>query len=264
MVLSLPRRLIGDVVHFAHQVPTVPMQRQMALAAVVSARRSARPRPAWCAVFVKAYAIVAASCPELRRAYMAFPRPHLYEHARNVASVAVERELGEEPAVLFGHLREPETQSLRELDAQLRHFKEAPVHEIRSFGRALTLSRWPRPLRRWRWCMGLHLWGAKRAHYFGTFGISVYGSRGASSLHPLSPLTTTLNYGAIQSDGTVDVRLIYDERVLGGSTAARALQQLEIALHREILAELQALTPFHAERGGRPARQTILTGKHRG
>jgi hypothetical protein len=48
--LSLPRRLICDVVHFAQQVPTVPVQRRMQLAAVAAARTEAQPRPGWCAV----------------------------------------------------------------------------------------------------------------------------------------------------------------------------------------------------------------------
>src|SRR5436190_1797257 len=57
-----------------------------------------------------------------------------------------------------------------------------------------------------------------------------YSSLGAESLHPLSPLTTALNYGVIGEDGTVDVRIIYDHRVLDGSTVARALVDLEKVL----------------------------------
>ena len=38
------------------------------------------PRPSWCAIFTKAYAVVAARYPELRRAYLKFPFPRLYEH----------------------------------------------------------------------------------------------------------------------------------------------------------------------------------------
>src|SRR5713226_8952981 len=102
--LSLPRRFICDLVHFAHKVPTVPVERRMCLAEVAAARQAARPRPSWCAVFTKAYACVAAARPELRRAYLSFPTPHLYEHPLNVASVAVERRFGDEDAVFFAHL----------------------------------------------------------------------------------------------------------------------------------------------------------------
>jgi len=239
--LSLPRRFIGDLVHFAHQVPTVPVERRMNLAAVVAARQAAVPRPSWCAVFTKAYGFVAAAHAELRRAYLSFPRPHLYEHPISVASVAVERRVGDEDAVLFAHINSPEKQGLRELDAQLRRFKEQPVEQIGSFRRALKISRLPRPLRRLVWWVGLQTWGRKRAHYMGTFGVSVYASLGAASLHPLSPLTTTLNYGVIADDGTVDVRVIYDHRVMDGSTVARALADLERVLKCEVLAELRYL-----------------------
>src|SRR6202011_12683 len=94
----------------------------------------------------------------------------------------------------------------------------------------------PRPVRRLVWWFGLNAWGRKRANYMGTFGVSVYGGLGAASLHPLSPLTTTLNYGVIAADGTVDVRLIYDHRVLDGATVARALEELEWVLNHEVLA----------------------------
>jgi len=244
--LSLPRRFIGDLVHFAHRVPTVPVERHMNLAAVVAARQAASPRPGWCALFTKAYGFVAAAHPELRRAYLAFPRPRLYEHPVNVASVAVERRLGDEDAVLFAHVNSPEKLGLRQLDAQLRRFKEQPVEQVGSFRRALKISRLPRPLRRLVWRVGLHTWGRKRAHYLGTFGVSVYAGLGAASLHPLSPLTTTLNYGVIAADGTVDVRLIYDHRVMDGATVARALADLERVLTCEILAELRYLRPADA------------------
>ena len=56
----------------------------------------------------------------------------------------------------------------------------------------------------------------------GTFGVSVYSALGAESLHPLTPLTTALNYGVIQENGDVTVRVIYDHRVMDGATVARA------------------------------------------
>ena len=238
--LSLPRRFIGDLVHFARKVPTVPVQRRMSLAAVVAARQAVSPRPSWCAVFTKAFALVAAARPELRRAYLSFPRPHLYEHPLNIASIAVERLFEGDEAVFFAPIRTPELLPLAEIDAKLRRFKEKPIEAVGSFRRTLKLGRLPRPLRRLIWWVGLNVWGRKRAHYLGTFGVSVYAGLGASSLHPLSPGSLTLNYGVFEPDGSVDVRLIYDHRVLDGATVARALEQMECALKCELLAELQA------------------------
>src|SRR5215470_8043968 len=90
--LSRPRRLVCDLLHFASGVPTVPVQRRMKLAPVVTARHSAAVRPPWTAVFAKAFALVAAEFPELRRAYCKFPRPHLYQYPASVAAVTVERD----------------------------------------------------------------------------------------------------------------------------------------------------------------------------
>src|SRR5436309_223391 len=59
--LSVSRRFIGDVVHFARQMPTVPLQRRMRLAPVAAARAAALPKPGWCAIFLKAYSFGAAA-----------------------------------------------------------------------------------------------------------------------------------------------------------------------------------------------------------
>jgi hypothetical protein len=242
----VPRRFIGDLMHFARQVPTVPVERRMHLGAVAAGRRQAVPRPSWCSLFAKAYGIVCAANPELRRSYLPFPWPHLYEHPITVASIAIERRVGEEYAVLPAHLRCPEQRSLQELDARLRAFKQGPIERIGSFRRALKVSSLPLPLRRLVWWGGLNLSGRERARTFGTFGVSVYGSLGATSLHPLSPLTTLLNTGVLAEDGSLDVRLVYDHRTLDGATLARALADLEQVLHGDILNELHSMRALDA------------------
>lgn len=240
LALSLPRRFICDLVHFAKKVPSVPMECRMDLSAAVAARAVSQPRPSWCAIFMKAYARVAAENPVLRRAYIPFPRPHLYEHPINVACIGIERRYGDEEAAFFAHLRCPESQSLTELTRRLQHFKTAPIEQIGLFRRELTVSRLPRPVRRLLWWYGLNVSGSRRARHMGTFGVSVVASQGAAGLHLLSPLTTTLNYGVFQPDGTIDVRLTYDHRVLDGGTAARALRELECILRTEIVEELKS------------------------
>jgi hypothetical protein len=232
--LSRPRRIIGDLLHFAQKVPTVPVQRRMNLTPLIAAREMASPRPSWCSIFTKAYAIVAASRPELRRAYLAFPWPHLYEHPVSIASIALERRWREEDAVFFVQVRGAEDHSPEQLDRYLTECKELPVECVPTFRRALRVGLLPQPLRRLVWWIGLNYSGYKRARNLGTFGITVYSGLGAEALHPLSPLTTTLNYGVIAEDGTVDVRIVYDHRVLDGSTVARALGDLEQVLNHRI------------------------------
>jgi hypothetical protein len=60
-------------------------------------------------------------------------------------------------------------------------------------------------------------------------------------LHLLSPLTTVLNYGTFEPDGSLDVRLTYDHRVFDGAIAARAIVELEEVLRGVILLELESL-----------------------
>jgi pyruvate/2-oxoglutarate dehydrogenase complex dihydrolipoamide acyltransferase (E2) component len=236
--LSLPRRLVGDLLHFAQRIPSVTVQRVMNLSPLCEARSRATPRISWSMLFVKGYARVAAQFPQLRRAYLPFPTARLYEHPFSIASVAIEREFLSEKGVFFAHFRHPETQTLAQLDESLRRYKEAPLEEIGLFRRALMVSGLPRPLRRLLWWIGLNSSGPKRARRMGTFGLSVYSSLGAESLNLLSPLTTTINYGVIGADGRVPVRIIYDHRVMDGATVARALASLEQTLNNDLRAEL--------------------------
>lgn len=242
LALSVPRRVMCDLLSFAQSIPTVPVQTHMNIARVAAARAHpalASDPPSWCAIFTKAYAITAERFPELRRAYLSFPRPCLYEHPCSIASVAIERQYEGENAVFWGHLRRPEQQSLSELHAALRRFKNDPLRSFSLFRRVLLVGRLPRLLRRLAWWIGLNVSGRKRAGFMGTFGVSVYSGLGAESLHPISPLTTTLNYGPISKDGSVSVRIVYDHRVMDGATVARALTCLAGVLNGEIVAELE-------------------------
>ncbi len=257
--LSLPRRLICDLVHFAHKVPTVPVQRLINVENLESLRLQVQPRPSWCTLFTKAYARMAAEHPEFRRSFHPFPWARLYEHFENIASVAVEREYKGENGVFFAHFHSPEKLPLLELEKLLRQFKEEPVESIYDFRTCLLMSSLPKPLRRLAWWYVTHVRGYRKATWLGTFGVSVYSGLGAESLHPLSPLTTTLNYGVIGENGDVAVRVIYDHRVMDGATVARALARLETVLNEEILAELRSLVASQ-----RPAEPPTIPAKSAG
>ncbi|MFO0884896.1 MAG: hypothetical protein U0894_12040 [Pirellulales bacterium] len=245
--LSLPRRFVCDLLSFAKQVPSIAMQKKMQLGELVEARARRSSRISWCAILLKAYATVAAARPELRRAYLSFPWGRLYEHPENVASFSLEREYEGENAVFFARVPRPEEMSLVALDKLVRRHKQAKVESVTSYRQALLLSRLPLPLRRFIWWLGLCTDGMYRAHFFGTFAISVVASFGAASLKILSPLTTTLNYGTFEPDGSIDVRLTYDHRVMDGATVARAMGHLDKVLRTQILEELQALAEAELE-----------------
>lgn len=234
------RRFVMDLVHFAHKVPTVPVSRVIDLSEVAAARSAHPSRPSWSVLFMKAFAVVAARHAPLRRAYLGFPWTRLYEHPETICALALERSFQGEEGVFVGLFRAAEEQSLAQLQSALENYKRLPVNEIGYFRQAIRYSRVPTPLRRFMWWTTLNFSGWKRAKRFGTFGLSTYGSLGAESLHPISPLTVTLTYGPIDEAGCVTVKLIYDHRVLDGAYIARRLADLEDELHAGILHELRS------------------------
>jgi hypothetical protein len=238
--LSLPRRMVIDLLHFARHVPTVPVQKRMALKPLMTARAGCRERPRWTALFTKAYALMAQEFPAFRRAYIKLPWPHLYEYPRSNAAVIIERDYRGEHGLFSIALKDPASQPLRDIGRQLEHAYSVPVETIKDIRRALRIARLPRPLRRALWWIGLNS-GRQRGNFFGTFGVSVYSALKAESLHPLSPLTTLLNYGVMDDDGALDVRIIYDHRVMDGATVARALARLEEILNTAIRDEVAGM-----------------------
>lgn len=238
--LSPPRRLVGDLMSFSIKVPRITVQRPMNLAHLAQARQALEPRPSWTAIFLKGYAILAQETPELRRAYVKFPWPQLYEYPTSVASLAYEREYDDERAVLLDRIKGPENRSIVQIGALIEAARLRPVHEVKEFRRALALARAPVLVRRLLMWLGLNI-GRQRANYFGTFQLSVYSGLGAESLNPLTPLTTLLNYGRIGENGLVDVRIHYDHRVMDGANVARALERFEHILNSNVADELRSL-----------------------
>jgi hypothetical protein len=237
--LSLPRRMVNDYLYFACAVPTVPVQKRVSIGDLAAARAACRSRPRWTAILTKAFALVAEEVPQLRRAYVKLPWPCFYEYPTSKANVIIEREYQGEACICPVSIKDPAHMPLPAIDALLQHAATAPLETVKDFRRWIQLTRLPRPLRRILWWIGLNI-GRQRGNFFGTFAVSVYSALKAESLHPLSPLTTILNYGVI-TDGRLDVRIIYDHRVMDGATVARALGRLEAILNSALLEELRSL-----------------------
>ena len=85
------RRLVLDVLHFARNMPCVPIDKYMDLRELARQREAAAVLISWPVLFIKAYALAVVDVPQLRRSYIRWPRPYLYEHTQSVASVAVHR-----------------------------------------------------------------------------------------------------------------------------------------------------------------------------
>ena len=238
-----PRRFVIDLVHFARQVPSTPVSRVVNVSALFEPRDRHPKRPSWAVLFMKAYALVGANHPPLRRALLEFPWPRIYEHPWMNCALAIERSYQGEPGVFVGLFRAPERQTIDQLQDALTWYKNQPLENVGIYRRALRVSRAPTPVRRLLWWSTLNISGYKRAKRFGTFGLTSYGALGAESLHPISPLTTTLTFGPISESGDVVVKLIYDHRVLDGAYIARRLRDIETALTVDILNELRAPGP---------------------
>lgn len=245
---SLPvspfRRVVTDLMQFSAQVPSVTAERRMDLRPLIAARQRCAVRPSWCVLFSKAYALLGRDYPELRRSYLKFPRPRLYEHPHHVVTLNVERRFGDENIVLYCLIRAPENRPVAAMDAMVRHHKEAPLESLRSFQRMRAMGHIPWPVRSWFWWASLNVFGRRRCHNFGTFGISSIAAQGAGLLHLIPVLTSTLHYGLFDASGGLDVRLSWDHRVLDGATVGRVLTELEAVLNRELVRELT--TPMRA------------------
>jgi hypothetical protein len=238
--LSVPRRMVVDLLHFGAAIPSVPVQRRMSLAPLVRARAAGRNRPRWTAIFAKAFALTAREFPELRRAYVKLPWPMLYEYPLSNASVIVERDYLGEPCIFSIIVKDPASRPLPEIGKILEQVSAAPIEAIKDFRRSIRIAKLPLRLRRALWWVGLNF-GRQRGNYFGTFSLSVYSALNAESLHPLSPLTVMLNYGVIDADGAVNVRIIHDNRVMDEPTVGRALARMEAILNTVVAEELNEL-----------------------
>ncbi|MGL4635555.1 MAG: hypothetical protein ACRCWF_06225 [Beijerinckiaceae bacterium] len=239
--LSPSRVFIADLCQQTLKTPQGVVARRIDLSLAIKARaefaaQTSGQKPLWTAVFIKAWGEVAAELPELRRSYVTLPWPRLYEHATSVASVMVERDINGEAVLFPVRIKSPAERSLAEITADIETGRSAPVTSISRNRMILAISRLPRPLRRLAWWVAFNV-PRHRAHYVGTFGVSVVGHLGASILYPVSPMTTFLGYGPFTEDGTVDVTLGFDHRVMDGAVIARGLALLETKLAAVIVAE---------------------------
>jgi hypothetical protein len=230
------RRFIVDLMRASMRVPFVSLSRPLDVGPLMAARAKAPAPPGWTAVFVKAFGIVAKDEPVLRTLYMKLPWPHFFELPRSIAMVAVARlEAGEE-CILPEKILSPDERPLADIDAQIRHAKNAPLEDVPPFRRILMISRLPLPLRRLTWWVVLNF-ERLRANNFGSFGVTSVSAYGRGKLEALSPGPFLLSYGVAKSD-QIDVILRWDHRVTDAAVIARVLTRLEQVLNTEISAEI--------------------------
>ena len=236
--ISIPRRLVADLMHASVRVPFVSLTRAVNVRHLLEARAQAASPPGWAAIFVKAFALVAREQPILRTLYVKWPRLGLYELPRSVAMVIIARTEDGEECVLPQRLTAPDEIPLAQVEALIRQAKEAPVSEIPAFRKMLKITRLPLPIRRLLWALGLGF-GRHRAKFFGSFGVTSVAAFGPGELHALSPGPYVLSYGMVRPDQSLDVVLRWDHRVTDAAPMAKILTRLEQVLNGEITAEIR-------------------------
>ncbi len=227
-----------DFMWLSSKVPYVTSQRRLMLKDLVVARENRRSRPSWQAVFAKAFAIVAEDYHQLKQAYLLLPWPHIYEYAESVVGIATEREFLGDTGVFLVRIRDPASISIAYLSDLIKHYMKAPLEEMRFFRQLIWVAHCPLLVRRLLWWLIVN-WPRQRKHFLGTFGLSSTSALGAEIVTLRSPVTTMLTYGSFDHEGNVDVRMMFDHRVLDGATAARILVRLEQVLSNQLLNELR-------------------------
>ncbi len=236
--ISMPRRLVADLMHASIRVPFVSLSRPLNVRPLLEARALAAQPPGWAAIFVKAFSLVAKEQPILRTLYAKWPWPSFYELPRSIAMVAIARIEDGQDCVLPQKVPAADTLPLAEVDAQIRHAKEAPIGEVPAFRKMLRVTRLPLPLRRLFWSVGLNF-GRQRANWFGNFGVTSVAAYGAGELHALSPGPYILSYGVVEQDQTIHVAIRWDHRITDAALIAKVMTRLEQVLNTEIAAELR-------------------------
>jgi hypothetical protein len=236
--ISLPRRFVADLMRASAGVPFVSLRRTLDASQLAEARASSGEPPGWAAIFVKAFALVAKDEPVLRTLYAAWPWPHFYVLPRSVASVAIARVEDGEDCVLPEKVLAPEMFPLIEIDAQIRHAKDAPIEAIPAFRKIMRTSRLPLPLRRLAWLVAVNI-GRQHANWIGNVSVTSVAAFGPGELHALTPGPYILSYDVVGPDHRVDVLIRWDHRVTDAGFIARTLIRLEQVLNTAIAAELR-------------------------
>lgn len=239
--LSRPRLWVADLMAACRKLPIVSLRVTLDVAPAAAARRALADRPGWSALLMKACGRAAAEHPALRRAYMKLPWPHFYEHPCSVATLIVEREVDGEAAVLADQFPRPEACTLAQIAHEVRRLNTAPVESIGGFRRIMRSAAAPLPVRRLAIAGALHVSGAARAKYFGTFAINSLRAPNAEMTHFISPLAISLHYGEVAPGGRWPILVGFDHRVIDARALLRLFDRVAAELNGDLVNELRAM-----------------------
>jgi hypothetical protein len=243
--ISVSRRVIIDLMRASADVPFVAVRRTLSVGPLAAARKGLPSRPAWAAIFAKAFAILAGEQPILRRVYLKWPWPHFYEFPQTVAMIVVAPDATPDGVLLFP-VKAPDLTSLAEADAGIRKAKAQPIEATPFFRKTMMVTRLPNPIRRLAWAIGLNF-GRQRGNYLGTLLVTSVAAFGGGEVEALGPQPFILSYDRLSDDGSIDVMIRWDHRIADAAFINMELSRLEQILNHQIADEM--LAPAAMQRG---------------
>lgn len=230
------RRLSWDLLHYNHRVPLCAHDRLIDLSDLAKVRSACAHRVSWPALFMKAWAIVAAEIPEFRQIWYRWPVAHIYQHPVSVGVLTVSREYRQATWLFWKLIEAPDRMPLLEIQKSINQAVSDPPKRV--FRNQVRLASLPTFLRRLCWSWNLGVAHSRRPDRLGTFFLSTLSGKGAEIQIPPSIQSTCLTYGPLSQQGTCRVTVGYDHRLFDGTLAAEGLARLENVLLETLLAEL--------------------------
>jgi hypothetical protein len=243
--ISLSRRVIIDLMRASAGMPFVAVRRTLSVGRLADARKGLSDRPAWAAIFAKGFAILAREQPILRRVYLKWLWPHLYEFPQTVAMIVVAPDATPDGVLLFP-VKAPDLTPLAEADARIRAAKTQPIEATVFFRKTMMVTRLPNPIRWLAWAIGLNF-GRQRGNYLGTLLVTSVAAFGGGEVEARGPQPFILSYDRLSSGGTIDVMIRWDHRITDAAVIGMELARLEQILNHQIADEMLALAA--TERG---------------
>jgi len=197
--------------------------------------------PTWSAIMIKAISLVGQRVPELRRAYMPYPWPHLYEAPFSVATIIFDRVYEGEHAVFCAPILYPERRTLAEIAVKTHALQTEPIEKHGALRRLIRTSKLPWPLRRLIWNIGMYGSGYMRACNFGTFAINSLAGMRSRMTQSIIPITTHFYYGLPDKTEGMLFQIACDHRVYDAYTFMRVCNEMEAVLSGELLEEVKAM-----------------------
>lgn len=249
------RRLICDIVYQARRMPLVPLEKTFDVSELSRLRRLVEPKISWAVIMMRAYGLVSAANPVLRRVYVPLPRQHFFEAPESVCMMTINRKVEGQEKLVFARFCRPELYSLQQLEEQFENYRKAPLESLKQVRHQFRFASMPWWIRKIGWGLMNTVMPRGRVRMTGTFGMSLSGLRDTVGTWHLGPCTTTLGYDQFCKNGKARITLTFDHRVLDGMPAFEILEEFEKTLKGQILCELQGMAAECAPK------QAIATGR---